>query len=187
MRGWRPGWRSPWRYRPAPSAPGRRRCRHAGTGARRTPCAGSLPAASRQARRAAGRIRYCRPIDRDPAPGPFLGHEVLCLASRSVRWYVDGKSTERSMKVFRIAAVMALLTAPAYAQTPNINLIPELQSKSPEEKEQEAAQQKAYKESLKKIPDAKTSSDPWGNVRSVDTPKASAPAKPRTKTGSTAN
>jgi hypothetical protein len=93
------------------------------------------------------------------------------------------------MKVFRIATLMALLTAPAYAQmqTPNINLIPELQSKTPEEKEQEAEQQKAYKESLKKIPDAKTSSDPWGNVRSVDAPKASAPAKPRTKTGSTAN
>ena len=93
------------------------------------------------------------------------------------------------MKVFCIAAVMALLTAPAYAQisTPNINLIPEVQSKSPEEKEQEAQQQKAYKESLKKIPDAKASSDPWGNVRSVDTPKTTAPAKSRTKTGSTAN
>ena len=91
------------------------------------------------------------------------------------------------MKVFRIAALVALLTAPAYAQTPNINLMPELQSKSPEEKEREEAQQKAYKESLKKIPDAKASSDAWGNVRSVDTPKASAPAKPRTKTGSTAN
>jgi hypothetical protein len=93
------------------------------------------------------------------------------------------------MKFFRIAAVMVLLTAPAYAQmsTPNINLIPEVQSKSPEEKEHEAQQQKAYKESLKKIPDAKASSDPWGNVRSVDTPKASAPVKSRTKTGSTAN
>ena len=93
------------------------------------------------------------------------------------------------MKVFRIAAVMVLLAAPAFAQssTPNINLIPQLQSKSPEEKEQEAQQQKAYKESLKKIPDAKASSDPWGNVRSVDTPKASAPVKSRTKTGSTAN
>jgi len=70
------------------------------------------------------------------------------------------------MKVFRIAAVMALLTAPAYAQmNPNINLVPEIQHKSPEEKEQEAAQQKAYKESLRKIPDAKASSDPWGNVQ----------------------
>jgi hypothetical protein len=98
-----------------------------------------------------------------------------------------GKSTERSMKVFRIAAAVVLLTAPAYAQAPNINLMPELQSKSPEEKEQEVQQQKAYKESLKKIPDAKASSDPWGNVRSVDTPKATAPVKSRTKTGSTVN
>jgi hypothetical protein len=93
------------------------------------------------------------------------------------------------MRVFRLAAAIALLTAPAYAQmsTPNVNLIPELQSKSPEEKEAEAARDKAYRESLKKIPDAKVSSDPWGTVRSTDAPKASAPAKPRTKTGSTAN
>jgi hypothetical protein len=93
------------------------------------------------------------------------------------------------MRIFSAAAVIALLTGPAYAQmqTPNINLIPELAAKTPEEKEQEAVRDKAYRESLKKIPDAKTSSDPWGNVRSVDTPKASAPAKPRTKTGSTAN
>ena len=89
------------------------------------------------------------------------------------------------MRVFRLAAVVAVLTGPAYAQAPNINLIPELQSKTPEEKEAEAAREKAYKESLKKIPDAKTSSDPWGNVRSVDAPRASAPAKPRTKTGNT--
>lgn len=93
------------------------------------------------------------------------------------------------MRVFRLAAVLALLTGPAYAQTPNINLIPELQSKTPEEKEKEAEQQRAYKESLKKIPDAKVSNDPWGNVRSVDTSKdtskASAPARPRTKSTST--
>ena len=93
------------------------------------------------------------------------------------------------MRIFSAAAVIALLTGPAYAQmqTPNINLIPELGSKTPEEKEQEAVRDKAYRESLKKIPDAKTSSDPWGNVRGVDTPKTSAPAKPRAKTGSTAN
>lgn len=92
------------------------------------------------------------------------------------------------MRILGIAAVIALLTAPAYAQAlPNINLIPEVQSKTPEEKEAEAARDKAYKESLKKIPEAKVSSDPWGNVRSVDTPKTSTAAKPRTKTGSTAN
>ena len=88
------------------------------------------------------------------------------------------------MRMLSAAAVGILLTAPAYAQMPNINMMPELQSKSPEEKEQEAVKEKAYKDSLKKIPDAKTSSDPWGAVRSADTPKAAAPAKPKTKTGS---
>jgi hypothetical protein len=91
------------------------------------------------------------------------------------------------MKVFRLAAVIAMLTGPAYAQMPNINLIPETASKTPEQQEQEAIQQKAYRESLKKIPDAKVSSDPWGTVRSVDTPKTPASGKARTKTGSTAN
>ena len=91
------------------------------------------------------------------------------------------------MRMLSAAVVMVLLTAPAYAQMPNVNLIPQAQSKSPEEKEQEAIKEKAYKESLKKIPDAKASSDPWGNVRSADTPKATAPAKPKTKTGSSNN
>jgi hypothetical protein len=93
------------------------------------------------------------------------------------------------MKVFRVAAVVAVLVAPGYAQAqmPNVNLIPELTSKTPEEKEADEVRDRAYKESLKKIPDTKASSDPWGNVRSVDAPKASAPAKPRTKTGSNAN
>lgn len=98
------------------------------------------------------------------------------------------------MKVLRITATVALLSLPAYAraQMPNINLIPETVSKTPEEKEQEEAREKAYRESLRKIPDAKTSSDPWGTVRS-DTPKAapvdkkSASAKPKPKTGSNAN
>jgi hypothetical protein len=71
--------------------------------------------------------------------------------------------------------------------TPNINLMPEMQSKSPEEKEADAIKEKAYRESLKKIPDAKGANDPWGTVRSTDAPKAASPAKPKTKTGSTAN
>jgi hypothetical protein len=99
----------------------------------------------------------------------------------------DENAGEHSMKVFRLAAVIVFLTGPAYAQntTPNVNLIPELQSKTPEEKEAEEARDKAYKESLRKIPDAKVSSDPWGSVRGAEAPKA--PAKPRAKTGSTAN
>ena len=105
--------------------------------------------------------------------GPFLAQE---------------KCREHFMRVFRIAAVFALLAGPAYAQneSPHINLLADQPSKTPEQLEQEAAQQKAYKDSLRKIPDAKVSSDPWGNVRSTDAPKTSAPAKPKTKTGSTA-
>jgi hypothetical protein len=91
------------------------------------------------------------------------------------------------MRIFAAAAVVVLLAGPAYAQSPNINLIPEMASKTAEEKEADAVRDKAYKESLRKIPDAKGTADPWGNVRSTDTPKTAAPAKPRTKTGSTTN
>jgi len=108
------------------------------------------------------------------------------------------------MQVYRAVVIIALLAGPSvgHAQMPSMNLIPELTSKSPEEKEAEEARQKAYRDSLKKIPDAKVSSDPWGVVRSADTPKTdasktdasktaasktAAPAKPRTKTGSSTN
>ena len=121
------------------------------------------------------------------------------------------------MKVFRIATALALLTAPAYAQAPAVNLMMEGAGKSPAQAAAEEARDKAYKESLKKIPDAKAPSDPWGTVRSGDaaktsasntstpktsTPKTSTPkssgakapnsktaasAKPKTKTGTDAN
>jgi hypothetical protein len=93
------------------------------------------------------------------------------------------------MRIFRAAALVALLaglSAPASAQSPNINLLPEFQSKTPEQKEADAIKEKAYRESLRKIPDAKVSNDPWGNVRTAEPPKP-APAKAKTKTGSTAN
>jgi hypothetical protein len=92
------------------------------------------------------------------------------------------------MRMLSAAAVVVLLMVPAHAQTPNINLMPEMQSKTPEEKEQDAIKEKAYKESLRKIPDSKASSDPWGTVRSNEAPKAAAPAKqPKTKTGSSSH
>jgi hypothetical protein len=93
------------------------------------------------------------------------------------------------MKVFITAVVIALLASPAYAQMPPLNLMQDKPGKTQEEKDADAAREKAYKESLKKIPDAKAPTDPWGTVRS-DTPKApdkaAASAKPK-KTGSTAN
>ena len=88
------------------------------------------------------------------------------------------------MKIWRVAAVLALVSGPAYAQMPNINLMPEVHSKTPEEKAADEVRDKAYRESLRKIPDAKVSSDPWGSVRSPDTAKTSTrtSTKPRTKT-----
>jgi len=99
------------------------------------------------------------------------------------------------MKLFRMAAVLlAVLAGPAYAQMPNINLMQDAPSKSPEEKAADAEREKVYKETLKKIPDAKSSNDPWGGMRS-DPPKQAAPkasaattsAPKKTKTGTAAN
>jgi hypothetical protein len=98
------------------------------------------------------------------------------------------------MRIFGAAVAVVWLVAiglpsgPAHAQTPSVNLLADQPSKTPEQLEKEEAEQKAYKESLKKIPDAKVSSDPWGNVRSVDTSRdaaKAAPARPKTKTGAT--
>ena len=91
------------------------------------------------------------------------------------------------MRVVGVAAMtaligMAAIASPARAQMggggdgPHINLLSDQPSKSPDEIEADQQKQKAYKDSLKKIPDAKTSTDPWGVVRS-DAPKAAAPAK----------
>ena len=101
------------------------------------------------------------------------------------------------MRVLEMAALTALigamaLASPARAQMggdggPHINLLADQPSKTPDEIEADQAKQKAYKESLRKIPDAKASNDPWGAVRS-DAPKAApaktSTAKARTKTGS---
>src|SRR3954464_11753938 len=97
---------------------------------------------------------------------------------------VKGALRMRIFHAAMLAACFAALAAPASAQGPHINMMPELQSKTPEEKEAEAQREKAYRESLKKIPDAKAASDPWGSVRAEPAKPA---AKPRTKTGSSGN
>ncbi|HLX18019.1 MAG TPA: hypothetical protein VKS24_22750 [Bradyrhizobium sp.] len=96
------------------------------------------------------------------------------------------------MRAFRLATVVMLLASPAFAQIPALNLLQDNKAaKTQEEKDAEAARDRAYKDSLKKIPDAAPPADPWGNVRSSDAPKATAKsassAKPKAKTGSTAN
>jgi hypothetical protein len=106
----------------------------------------------------------------------------------------DGKCREFFMRVFRLAVVITFLASPAFAQVPPVNLLQDNRPpKSQEEKDAEAARDRAYKDSLKKIPDAKAPADPWGNVRSPDAPapkaaaKSASTAKPKAKAGSSAN
>jgi hypothetical protein len=89
-----------------------------------------------------------------------------------------------------VAAIM-LLASPAFAQIPKLNLLQDKPGKTQEEKDAESAQEKAYKDSLKKIPDQKAPSDPWGGVRS-DAPssspaKSASSTKPKTKSGTAAS
>jgi hypothetical protein len=108
------------------------------------------------------------------------------------------------MRSFRFAAVATVLAASATllpgrvqaqmggSDGPHINLMADGPSKTPDELEAEQQRNQAYKESLKKIPDAKGSNDPWGGVRTSDAPKTVQPrtaasAKPKSKTGSSQN
>jgi len=92
------------------------------------------------------------------------------------------------MRIVLAAAVLALLARPTFAQNLDGH-VPrygeEEKEKTPEQKRAEKASQDAYQRSLSNIPD-KGPSDPWGAVRSTDTPKpAATTAKPKkTKTGS---
>jgi hypothetical protein len=95
------------------------------------------------------------------------------------------------MRVICAAAVIAIVAGPAYGQSKVPTTLEEMMGshKTPDQIEKEQAADKAYKESLKKIPDAKPA-DPWGNARGADAPKtvAKAPSakKPAAKTGSAA-
>lgn len=116
------------------------------------------------------------------------------------------------MTVCRFAAVVVVLAASAtvlpgrvHAQMagdsgdsgPHINILSDGPAKTPDELEAEQQRNQAYKESLKKIPNAKGSNDPWGGVRTSDAPKTvpsktvpsktAASAKPKAKTGNSAN
>ena len=77
------------------------------------------------------------------------------------------------MRVLRAAAMIALLVAgPAYAQ--RAPAAPQEPPKSPNQIEQEKANENAYKKSLGNIPD-QPPADPWGGARAVE------PAKPAVK------
>jgi hypothetical protein len=73
------------------------------------------------------------------------------------------------------AAVILAFAAPAYAQM-NI-MAPNVKYTTQDEVDQAIKQEQDYKSTMKKMPDQKTTTDPWGNVRSNGT----AQADPKTK------
>lgn len=85
------------------------------------------------------------------------------------------------MKILRAAAMLVLLSGPAYAQMPDVNILPQERQKTPEERERDRQLDKAYRDSLRKIPDAKAVNDPWGSVRNAETPAAPPRARPKAK------
>ena len=91
----------------------------------------------------------------------------------------------KTMVGFFAAVIVAIivLPTPAAAQGSGINLMtpPQQRPQTEAEKQKRAEEEKAYEEQLRRIPDQKTSNDPWGKVRNVDSPPAK---KNRQETGS---
>jgi hypothetical protein len=78
------------------------------------------------------------------------------------------------MRVIRVAAMIVLLSGPAFAQ--HVQKAGEADNeKTPGEIQTEQQAKQAYERSLKSIPD-KGATDPWGAVRNNDAPKATGKA-----------
>ena len=77
---------------------------------------------------------------------------------------------DTEMRTFTIAAIIALLTMPAYAQGGfGGKGSPKPGAKTDQEKAEEAKQrkldEKAYKDSVSRIPDRDQKTDPWAKIR----------------------
>jgi hypothetical protein len=74
------------------------------------------------------------------------------------------------MRTFVAALAFAVVAGPALAQMPSINMLDQGKPKSQEEIDRGHAIDDAYKSTMKKVPDQKTSSDPWADVRGSSQP-----------------
>jgi hypothetical protein len=90
-----------------------------------------------------------------------------------------GEEQEMLRKLIQAAAIFAICSGPAAAQvnqTPSqSNLSIPLNQKLPptkEEIERQNARDRDYEAAMKKIPDKKSSGDPWGDIRPGKSPAA---------------
>jgi len=70
-------------------------------------------------------------------------------------------------KLIQACVIVTLLTGPAFAQNSSLSVPVNTQKPPPtkEEIEKQKAADRAYNAAMQKIPDKKSSVDPWGNVR----------------------
>lgn len=90
--------------------------------------------------------------------------------------------SRRVMNAFIAATAVALLTGSAAAQSLNMPM-GDSKSLTDEEKEKQAERERAYKDAVRKIPDQKANTDPWGNVRNAGSAQSNQQSNQK-KTGS---
>jgi hypothetical protein len=74
------------------------------------------------------------------------------------------------MRIFVVAMMIAVLTAPAYAQkkTDEKSEAAELEKRQKERQQQ--IDENAYKAALERLPAKQPDADPWGNIRGAGSP-----------------
>jgi hypothetical protein len=79
------------------------------------------------------------------------------------------------MKTFRVvvaaAVTLGLFATPAAAQLGKRNRPEDPKAADPQAAKRSAAEEKAYRDALQRIPDAKEKYDPWGGVVPADSAK----------------
>jgi hypothetical protein len=77
--------------------------------------------------------------------------------------------SRRVVTALSAAMMAALLTGSAAAQALNMPMGGDTKALTSEEKEKQADRERAYKDAVRKIPDQKANTDPWGDIRNSTT------------------
>jgi hypothetical protein len=88
-------------------------------------------------------------------------------AGPAIVWIRPGRETD-VMKIFTVAAVLALIALPASAQMQGKRNQGDQQKK---EEKKPVVDEKAYKAALERIPEPKEKYDPWGVARPAEPAK----------------
>ena len=90
------------------------------------------------------------------------------------------------MRTLVAALAFAVVAGPALAQMPAINMLDQGKPKSQEEIQRGQEIDQAYKSTMKKVPDQKTTNDPWADVRGSSQP-TTVPKQGRTGSAAKSN